>query len=77
MLGEGVGACPGEFQSAEVVTICDHLLLFVVRQLKNKIGREAVFVAFDGLVQGLCWHAVDCCQVGIKKDLLPANSENQ
>jgi hypothetical protein len=60
-----------------VVTICDHLLLFVVRQLKNKICRKAVFVAFDCLVQGLCRDTIDCCQVGIEKDLLSANGENQ
>lgn len=60
-----------------MVTICDHLLLFVVRQLKNEILWRADGVAFDGLVQGLGRDAVDRCQVGIEKDLLSANGENQ
>ncbi len=66
MLGEGVGACFGEFYSAEVVTVCDHLLLFLAGELKNEILWKADGVAFDCLVQGLGRDAVDRCQVCIK-----------
>jgi hypothetical protein len=77
VLGEGVREVFRKLQPGKVVTICDHLLLFLVGQLQDEILREPLRVAFDRLVQGLGRHAVNRGQVGVEENLLAADRKNQ
>jgi hypothetical protein len=76
MLGKGVRQMGREFKSCEVVTICDHLQFLGFRQLKHEVGREAGFIAFNGLVQRFGANAVKGSQIQIQHDFLTPDQQD-
>jgi hypothetical protein len=76
MFGESPGEHRGEFQALEVVTICDHLEFLGLGQLKEEIGGEPGFIAFDSLVEDFGGHGVKLGQIGIKHHFFTPQSEN-
>lgn len=67
VFGEGIGQSFRKFDPLEVVTICDHLPLFPIRQLKAEILRKALDVTFNSLVEHLGWGAINRGEVGIQQ----------
>jgi len=71
-MGSGIGfpgtdawEGPREFESPEVVAICDHLLLLGNSELEKKILWEARGVPLDLLVESLRCYSIKLCQIGI------------
>ena len=77
MLGEGVGTGLGKLEAGEVVTNCDHLLLFRLGERKKKLLRETVGIALHGLVEGFRGHAIDGGEVGVQYNFLSSNGEDE
>lgn len=77
VLGEGVGAGLGKLEAGEVVTNCDHLLLFRLGEQKKKFLRETVGIALHSLVEGFRGHAVDGGEVGVQYNFLSSNGEDE
>jgi len=69
VFGERVGRCSGKLQLGEVVTVCDHLVLFGRGQLEQEVSWKATGVALDGLVQRFCGYAIQLGQIGVDDDL--------
>src|SRR5688572_27664138 len=63
-----------QFQSAEVVAICDHLVSLRARQLKHEIVRKPRAIPLDLLVEALRSDAVELSSVD--QGLVAANDEN-
>ena len=61
----------------EPVTVCDQFRHLFSRELKTKARRKALGIAFDCLVQGLCFNMIEERQVTVKHDLLTANRLDQ
>ena len=65
VFGKGKGQCPGEFEFAEVVTVCDHLSLLDRIEMKHEIVRKPRRIAFNHLIERLGEHTVELGQVCI------------
>lgn len=50
VFGKNTRQVRGKFESLEVVTFCDDLLLFFLGQHKGKINREALGIALHSLI---------------------------
>lgn len=75
MLGERKRQRGGEFESSEVVAICDHLIFLRRIELEHEVLWKSHGVAADLLVQALGGYAVDGGQIGVEHDALAANEE--
>jgi hypothetical protein len=69
MLRERLWEHWGEFESREVVTICDHLRLFLGGKPKGEISRKPLNVPRDRLVKRLGADAVDRGQICVDQDI--------
>ena len=56
----------------EVVEKFDHLLFLLFGQLEYVTGRKFIGVIFNGLVDVLCFHAVQLCNTTVENDFLPS-----
>jgi hypothetical protein len=65
----------GEFEPMKVVAICDYILLFISRKLKNEILRESFPVAFYLLIQAPCGNAGQLGQVCVQHHPLSPEGE--
>ena len=76
VLGKGQGQGSGKLEPRQVVTICDHLQLFLCRESKGEITWETICIPFDRLVQGLRRNCIERGKIGIDDDLTATNCEN-
>lgn len=76
VFGEGVRQLMGKFESGEVVTVCDHLLLLVRCESEHEVGRKPLTIAFHGLIKGLGADIIQFRQVTIDQDSLGANEQD-
>ena len=67
---EGERPSMGKLESRKVVTICDHLRLLVMGQLKAEVRWESVGIALYRLIQGFVWNAITGGKIRINKHLL-------
>jgi len=70
MFGECTGLSFCKFKPNKVVTICDHLCFFPFSQTKYEVVREAVRIAFYGLIKSFCRHAIQGREIGINDYLM-------
>ena len=59
-----------------MVTICDHLPLFLGGEQERKIAGKALGIALDGLVQGLGGNGVQLRQISIQNDLVSTDAQD-
>lgn len=60
----------------QVITICDHLGLFLRSQLKHEIQRETSLVPFDSLIQYTGFDTIELRQVYVHQNALAANEQH-
>jgi len=60
-----------KFEAQEVVTICDHLPLFLGGEQERKIAGKALGIALDGLVRALVVMAYNSARSASKMTLVP------
>jgi hypothetical protein len=76
VLGERPRENRGELEVAEVVTGCDHLGAFGLRELESKVRREAFGVTFDRLIENFGRDAVDQCKIAVQQYLFTADRQH-
>lgn len=59
-----------------MVTVCYHLLLLLFSEAEHKVGRKAVSISANGLIEGLGGNTVSFCKVAIYDYLLAANQQD-
>lgn len=71
VLGERPRENRRELEVSEVVTGCDHLGSFGLRELESKVGREAFGVTPDGLIESFSRDPVDQGKIAVSKTFSP------
>ena len=77
MFREGEWPSTGELELRKVVTICDHLRLLVMGQLKAEVRWESVGIALYRLIQGFVWYAIKRGKIRINNHLLCPNGQDE
>ncbi len=59
-----------------MVTVCYHLPLLLFSEAEHEVGREAVRISANGLIEGFGGNTVRFCKVAIYDYLLAANQQD-
>ncbi len=76
MFGEGARIDRLVFQVLKVVTVCDHLPLFLSGEAEHEVGRKAVSISMNSLIENFGGNTVSFCKVAIYDYLLAANQQD-
>lgn len=53
------------------------IIEFFFRELKTKIFRKTLYITSNCFVEIFCLYLIQCCQITVQNDLLPANYINE